>query len=1066
MDPSVHLTEYSGLVNAVTGKLLESLLPQLGEGPVLAFDRAFTVSNQDDLPAERALKLRFALGGDAVAYLNNGVALLAAGTPNAAIDVSGLVGSNVLSGVRNAVHAELLRREERDKADAPRKLRELRELVIWLLGIPEVGQGVLAVDERRRVAAGAGPQVPHSLATIIDAMIPSASAAPAGGAAGGAAPAGGAALPAACATAAAPAVPAAAAAVPAAAAAATAEQAAAHLTEQVQALTRKQFCYVLELLLQMLEPSHGPQALLEGLFESIEALMGSHVAQYGDSQRNLMWEHFRSRIQELGRDGRGRVRRTYVREALDLAPDRIPVHADLQARYELLEQEIGAAVKPPATDVPDPPGVVTNSVIDKWYNGVLQGAQPIQELVDNGKMVGSSLAQWVACAGLVGIFGPNEKRDGERVAERLPYNMSVSKSLSIHPPTARSGEATMVDDEFESEQAERLRRLGAALGVSVPGCNVVEEAVAVTMKVRWLPRTECECIAAVLEHVIDNLRRMRTVNGGLGEPEWRILAGAAKLRQLEHLQRARTTPLGVLNEDLWTSNAMYTDFFVLPVPFLRRPAVDPVRADARNKDERSDVFEALMADGDAGQPGQYPRPLADADRDTDAYIAALNAAQEVANAVARFPGSIRLPPAVPSDSDILAYLGDVPPGRPEPAVTRKRQSNNTSKDVPPERLSLDELLAHVRNGVRLCRLLDGASSQVPLPIAPPPQVSGPERTRATLWNEMLREISISSDRLWVFVKLLSGAMGESAETLLTVADEAAQRAQKAFEEARKEIAEKTAAFHTKLVEVVVGGVLRGSKLEAIPDHENGVDQLFVADAELAKDLRALASGESGRPFFEANVAIQGVLREKNGKKVAMAELVGSLQPIVAQLQAGMEAELVNVSGGTLGLEALSAPRNSYMVSLRDDVVAALRIAYDRLTNELGSRRITLWELVEGASSSLSLRFAEFVAQVLVATRASSGTSAMYVSQAMIATNVLQARAALGRLVKEARGYSTVFRPPDFNNPTGRYDYFLYSHGKTTPLAHMAGGTETVVHRRVLVSSDVSGWQPGRHPYLR
>lgn len=313
------------------------------------------------------------------------------------------------------------------------------------------------------------------------------------------------------------------------------------------------------------------------------------------------------------------------------------------------------------------------------------------------------------------------------------------------------------------------------------------------------------------------------------------------------------------------------------------------------------------------------------------------------------------------------------------------------------------------NGVRLCKLIEcklDPSLDDPSPTLPQPS-PGPEATRATLWNEMLREISISSDRLWVFVKLLSGAMGESAETLLTVADEAAQKAQRAFEAARKDIADKTAAFHVKLVEIVTGGILRGSKLEAIPDHQDENEDfppgLFVADAEMAKEIRALASGESGRPFFEANVAIQGVLRAKNGKKVPMKDLIASLEPIVQQLNSSMQAELSNASGGALGLAALSAPRNSYMVSLRDDVVAALRIAHDRLCNELGSRQISLWELVEGASGTLSLRFAEFVAQVLVATRASSGTAALYVSHQMITTNVHQARAALGRLVKECRG---------------------------------------------------------------
>jgi hypothetical protein len=335
---------------------------------------------------------------------------------------------------------------------------------------------------------------------------------------------------------------------------------------------------------------------------------------------------------------------------------------------------------------------------------------------------------------------------------------------------------------------------------------------------------------------------------------------------------------------------------------------------------------------------------------------------------------------------------------------------------------------------------------------------------------MMREISISSDRLWVFVKLLSGAMGDSAETLLTVADEAAQKAQRAFEAAQKDIADRTAAFHVKLVEIVMGGILRGSKLEAIPDHQDENEQfpggLFVVDAEMAKDIRALASGESGRPFFEANVAIQGVLRAKTGAKVSMTNVIASLEPIVEQLNSSMQAELANASGGSLGLAALSAPRNSYMVSLRDDVVAALRVAHDRLCNELGSRRISLWELVEGASGALSLRFAEFVAHVLVATRVSSGTAALYVSRQMIGANVQQARVALGRLVRECRVYRSTFQSPDFAAEGGRKDYFDASEGKTQPLPSATRAPETAVYTRVLISSDVSGWQPGTHPYLR
>ena len=142
MDSSVQLTEYAGLVDSVFAKLSDALNPQLGDGPSQAAVRARSTDTART-PAERALNLRFALGGDTVTYLNNGVALLAAGTARDAVDVSGLVGGDVLAGVKNAVYNEMRRRQRLDLQNAPRKLDEVRSLVVWLLCIPEVAKAFL-----------------------------------------------------------------------------------------------------------------------------------------------------------------------------------------------------------------------------------------------------------------------------------------------------------------------------------------------------------------------------------------------------------------------------------------------------------------------------------------------------------------------------------------------------------------------------------------------------------------------------------------------------------------------------------------------------------------------------------------------------------------------------------------------------------------------------------------------------------------------------------------------------------------------------------------------------------
>lgn len=358
--------------------------------------------------------------------------------------------------------------------------------------------------------------------------------------------------------------------------------------------------------------------------------------------------------------------------------------------------------------------------------------------------------------------------------------------------------------------------------------------------------------------------------------------------------------------------------------------------------------------------------------------------------------------------------------------------------IEPDLLSQANLLAHVRYGVRLCHLSNPSEDDpekympAPLPMPGDPPTENSDATmkdRSLLWNEILREVSIGTDRLWVFVKLLSGAMGEPADSLLTLADENAQRARRTYDAHRKEISKRVGDFHAKLIESVVGGILRSSKLEAIPDQRDhdATDALFVADAEMAKEIRSLAAGESGRPFFEANIAIQEILRAKNGKQVSMSNLVASLTPVVTQLDNRMQADLMHSDMGGMGLESLSNPRNSFMVNLRNDVVSSLRIALDRLHREMYTDRVTLWELIEGASPSLSLRFAEFVAHVLIATRASSGTSALYVSVQMKANNVLQTRVALKRLVDECRLYTSLTDKPNFYSPDARNKYFTAWH---------------------------------------
>lgn len=337
--------------------------------------------------------------------------------------------------------------------------------------------------------------------------------------------------------------------------------------------------------------------------------------------------------------------------------------------------------------------------------------------------------------------------------------------------------------------------------------------------------------------------------------------------------------------------------------------------------------------------------------------------------------------------------------------------------------------------------------------------------RSGIWNDMLREIAISNDRLYTFIRTLSGAMGEDASVLLSSVDETAQRAARALETERKEIAKRVSDFQSKIVEIIIGGIVKTSHLEMRPDGSDGEFQ--VVDSEMAKDLRALASGESGRPFFEANVAVQGMINQARTDKASLSAVVRGLGGVVSTLYEQLQTELSTATGvGSGGLAMLAQPRNSFMVHLRDDATAAIRVAYDRFSREFNGRSIRLYELVEGSDPHLSLRFAEFVAHVLIQVRSSSGPTALYVSEGTRQQTALQARASLLRLINRASEYTQFAATPSFhgitpNAPTAaaiqtaRIAYF-----GNTVTGHGGSSRKGYIIRVEGRSDTQGGWQGG------
>ena len=380
----------------------------------------------------------------------------------------------------------------------------------------------------------------------------------------------------------------------------------------------------------------------------------------------------------------------------------------------------------------------------------------------------------------------------------------------------------------------------------------------------------------------------------------------------------------------------------------------------------------------------------------------------------RTPPAIRLPPAPSSASSDTASLA---------------ADEEVTNDAAPAELYRDETFRRIINRLLVCAAAlplgdDENELKQKDPVAAFLDVAKdskdgagvvtPQTRRQGLWAEMQRHVAVSQDRLWVFVRLMGGKIGGNASEVITLADEATLKAAKAIQEQRAEIAKRVSDMQSKIVETVVSSMLKNSKMTMEYKESN----LAVIDAEARKELKDLETGASGRPFFEANVALKNLANPQE-QPPALKDVLSGLANVGEQMQATLERTLAEPSAASASLVELSHPANSYFVMMRGDALAAIRAAQEKLNCELGTqgarRRLSTWELIEGGCTVLTERFAELCGYLLVQARTSTGVSAMYVSHQSIYTNVSQARVALARLTAAAHTYLASVPPPAFDS---------------------------------------------------
>ena len=299
--------------------------------------------------------------------------------------------------------------------------------------------------------------------------------------------------------------------------------------------------------------------------------------------------------------------------------------------------------------------------------------------------------------------------------------------------------------------------------------------------------------------------------------------------------------------------------------------------------------------------------------------------------------------------------------------------------------------------------------------------------RADVWSDAMREVAVSGDRLYRFVTAVTGAIGESADSAISWEDEDLKQLSKDAATRQKALSERVSRFQTKLVESVVSSTLKGSKLQLdmrgkTPDDQ----QLVVLSADVKDSIRQITDGEAGHGFFEASVEINEALG-RSARPMTIQEIVANLQNVSHAFHNQVAASMAPFSGASYA--RITEPRNSFMLHLKPDTLAAIQKAYDYIVSEMRHcggyhRPINLWEFVEGKDWVMSTRFAELVGLMLQNTRMRSGSFAAYVGTPQLIANGHNIRMQIQRLRTQVCYYlHTQMDMPMWLYQDGRTYYF-------------------------------------------
>jgi len=285
------------------------------------------------------------------------------------------------------------------------------------------------------------------------------------------------------------------------------------------------------------------------------------------------------------------------------------------------------------------------------------------------------------------------------------------------------------------------------------------------------------------------------------------------------------------------------------------------------------------------------------------------------------------------------------------------------------------------------------------------------RQRNAIWADAHREMIISGDRLYAFLRVMAGTLNEDVTAALNVEDHALDASQQEYRKQRSDLLRQQRMFTQRVINDLLSSVFRSSnfRVDLFKDKEYN-KQIVIVNEESIEKVRELSESSSVQ-FLSQNVDLLRAFENLKGDPLPLNQFVDKVQGILhdQNLQAQAQLARTQYQSNQNSLDYLAEPRNSYVVRLKNEAFAAIRNAFHTFKNEWRVRNIqedppTAWDLVEGGPDDLTDAFAQFSAYLWSNARLFSSSTAAFIGVTPAKINLIVLRTALIKLVNRAYNF--------------------------------------------------------------